>query len=121
MVKATVTKTPSSPMKKQRGVTAGIARGAETESNAVSYGRSDENQDVSQISPHLNAPSAFKHLLNSSLTIRHKRAVCTMAQWLIWVFSRAIPTHVPHAAAKVNYFVAMDAGALSTSLASTLQ
>lgn len=47
------TESPSSPMKKQRGVTAGIARGAETESNAVGFGRNDDNQDVSQNLPHL--------------------------------------------------------------------
>ena len=36
-----------SPMKKRTGVTAGIGRATEAESNAVSYGRTDDNQDVS--------------------------------------------------------------------------
>ena len=36
-----------SPMKKRTGVTAGIARATEAESNAVSYGRTDDDKDVS--------------------------------------------------------------------------
>ena len=54
------------PMKKRNGVTAGIGRGAEAESNAVSYGRTDDNQDVSSMFPHLIAlaPTSFAlHLL----------------------------------------------------------
>ena len=45
------TDSSSSPVKKQRGVTAGIARGIEIESNAIGFGRGDENQDVSPLSP----------------------------------------------------------------------
>lgn len=40
-----------------------------------------------------------------------------MALSLTLMSSRAIPIPVPHAVARANYFVAMVAGALSTSLA----
>jgi hypothetical protein len=40
--------TESSPSPVKRRTTAGLPRAAETESNAVSYGRLDDNPDVSQ-------------------------------------------------------------------------
>ncbi len=124
--KASKTKAPSSPMKKQRGVTAGIARGAETENSAIGYGRNDDNQDVSQNLPHLialNHPihctrtfgSPMLRSINPPLLIPISERI--MALWLTLMSSRAIPIPVPHAAARANYFVAMAAGALSTSLA----
>ena len=112
-----------SPMKKRTGPTAGIGRATEAESNALSYGRTDDNQDVSQSFPyifclqHLFLPVTHFSGIKLPLVPPIVNATSEMASWLI-LRSSKIRTCVPLAVGVVNCFVATDAGALFTSLAS---